>query len=468
VIIKIEVDGFKSLSDFELVLEPGLNILVGSNGSGKTNIIVFFEFLNALFSSPISEAVSKLGGAGSVFKKLEAGEYQSQISAKIYGCVRTYDNKFVIYEYEFEISLSPEKDLVYFSRQQLAVAVNRRKKEVSDVYNKKIKWDLEINSSLDTSNSDLGVAKTTITKIDLRKIQISRWSAPGGDRKKTIEFFNKEFSGPFFLQESLLRHVSRLFSLSHVLAQEVQAGDAINIDPTKAKQNEDSAAPPGIRRDGAGLTATLYALSRTGRAISAGKNSFDSRGLYWNAFQREQFRRPDFYYQRNEAMFKRITDLAKLINPEISKISVESSALDNSTQVIIWMSTKEKTIKLPFALMSDGTVKWIALITAILTHKSIFAIEEPENFLHPHMQKELLSIMRQELKSRRGDSFVIMTTHSESLLNAASADEIVVVKLAEGRTTVTRPKNIKVIAEEIRRTGFGLGYYYVSEALNND
>jgi recombinational DNA repair ATPase RecF len=45
-ITKIQVNGFKSLSGFELKLKPGLNILVGPNGSGKTNIILFFEFLS--------------------------------------------------------------------------------------------------------------------------------------------------------------------------------------------------------------------------------------------------------------------------------------------------------------------------------------------------------------------------------------------------------------------------------------
>ena len=67
---KISVDGFRSLTDFELVIDPGLNILVGPNGSGKTNIISFFEFLSAIVSNPVSEAVSILGGAGSIFRKM--------------------------------------------------------------------------------------------------------------------------------------------------------------------------------------------------------------------------------------------------------------------------------------------------------------------------------------------------------------------------------------------------------------
>jgi len=44
-ITAIKVDGFKTLSDFQLNLNPGLNILVGPNRSGKTNIVSFLSFL---------------------------------------------------------------------------------------------------------------------------------------------------------------------------------------------------------------------------------------------------------------------------------------------------------------------------------------------------------------------------------------------------------------------------------------
>ncbi|MFC1905089.1 AAA family ATPase, partial [Chloroflexota bacterium] len=58
---KIEVDGFKTLSNFVLELKPGLDILVGPNGSGKTNIISFFEFLGLLQAMSGSDTVSSAG-----------------------------------------------------------------------------------------------------------------------------------------------------------------------------------------------------------------------------------------------------------------------------------------------------------------------------------------------------------------------------------------------------------------------
>src|ERR1700730_9644760 len=99
--------------------------------------------------------------------------------------------------------------------------------------------------------------------------------------------------------------------------------------------------------------------------------------------------------------------------------------------------------------MSDGTVKWASLITAILTYETIFAIEEPENFLHPLMQREILQIMRENVEHRGGKSFVIMTTHSETLLNAANPNEVVVVSIANETTHARRPEDPARIFKEI-------------------
>jgi predicted ATPase len=122
-------------------------------------------------------------------------------------------------------------------------------------------------------------------------------------------------------------------------------------------------------------------------------------------------------------------------------------------------------IELPLSAMSDGTIKWMSMVTAVLTSRTIFAIEEPENFLHPLMLIEILKLMRENTADKF--SFVIMTTHSETLLNAASPDEIVVTSMDKGVTQCHRPKDPESLSSEIRETGFGLGHYYLVGALND-
>lgn len=58
----IEIKGYKSIKDIHLDLKP-INILIGANGSGKSNFISFFEFLNALKDIKLKEYVALRGGA---------------------------------------------------------------------------------------------------------------------------------------------------------------------------------------------------------------------------------------------------------------------------------------------------------------------------------------------------------------------------------------------------------------------
>ena len=77
-ITRIEVDGFKSLTDFSLDFQPGLNIMVGPNGAGKTNIIQFLEFLSGIASGFLDKAVNNQGGAGRIFTKIGEDQYEGQ------------------------------------------------------------------------------------------------------------------------------------------------------------------------------------------------------------------------------------------------------------------------------------------------------------------------------------------------------------------------------------------------------
>ncbi len=58
----IEIAGYKSIKHIKLDLTP-INILIGSNGSGKSNFISFFEFLFQLYGQKLEEYISLRGGA---------------------------------------------------------------------------------------------------------------------------------------------------------------------------------------------------------------------------------------------------------------------------------------------------------------------------------------------------------------------------------------------------------------------
>ena len=57
----IHIQGYKSIKDATIELKP-INILIGANGSGKSNFLSFFEFLNRLYDRRLQEYVALNGG----------------------------------------------------------------------------------------------------------------------------------------------------------------------------------------------------------------------------------------------------------------------------------------------------------------------------------------------------------------------------------------------------------------------
>lgn len=52
----IKIEGFKSINNMELELKP-INVLIGSNGSGKSNFIAFFRMVHAIFNRQLQRYV---------------------------------------------------------------------------------------------------------------------------------------------------------------------------------------------------------------------------------------------------------------------------------------------------------------------------------------------------------------------------------------------------------------------------
>jgi predicted ATPase len=63
-ITRIKIDGFKSFSDFEVELKP-FNVIVGANGSGKSNLLDALKLLRDLSNYSVAEAFSKQRGTAS-------------------------------------------------------------------------------------------------------------------------------------------------------------------------------------------------------------------------------------------------------------------------------------------------------------------------------------------------------------------------------------------------------------------
>jgi predicted ATPase len=96
----IQVTGFKSIHKLDLDLNP-LNILIGANGSGKSNFISLFKLLNEIVSGNFQIYVSQSGGADAFlyYGRKETDEITVELNAgqNAYRCswLPTADNTLI-------------------------------------------------------------------------------------------------------------------------------------------------------------------------------------------------------------------------------------------------------------------------------------------------------------------------------------------------------------------------------------
>jgi predicted ATPase len=64
----IEISGYKSIKNERIDLLP-INLLIGANGSGKSNFISFFDFLNRLYNRNLNEYIALTGGENKILHK---------------------------------------------------------------------------------------------------------------------------------------------------------------------------------------------------------------------------------------------------------------------------------------------------------------------------------------------------------------------------------------------------------------
>lgn len=62
---RVFVKGFKSIKDMELELRP-LNVLIGANGAGKSNLVSFFKMLNEMMGGRLQQYIGAVGRAHSL------------------------------------------------------------------------------------------------------------------------------------------------------------------------------------------------------------------------------------------------------------------------------------------------------------------------------------------------------------------------------------------------------------------
>ncbi|MDQ6479616.1 AAA family ATPase [Dyadobacter sp. LHD-138] len=137
-----------------------------------------------------------------------------------------------------------------------------------------------------------------------------------------------------------------------------------------------------------------------------------------------------------------LTEYLQLFVPEFEKVEIHSDNIGGTDTLLIY----EKGSKKPFNknLISDGTYNILCLLTAVYQsdEPQFLCIEEPENGLNPFVIKELVTLFRNACEEK--GHYIWLNTHSQSLVEALTPDEIILVDKVNGETKIKQTKGMNL------------------------
>ncbi len=456
------VTGFRSLRNFEINIVPGLNVITGRNGSGKTNFIEFLDFLSIFIRQGLGAAVSTLGGTNRIFSQESLRSTNPKLNISISGLatlpvgkklheVET-DNPYFRFDYNLEIKIHKPSASVYVSNESLSFF--RLKDDPNSFEEQRVLGWIEVNRRLDPEtqfiSSSYKYSPRLVSSSGRNPLQflarpyqrLREGLKPAQARQDQLE---ELLSSPDET-ESLFSDAYPFPAMSAIVAT-LSRSRAFNFLPSHMRKPNNITDSPEILPDGSGLSAALYHMNRAQFRTDMGV----------------------FGYRYPKDALEKVIGWTKLLLPELSNISANPDLNTGTYQAYLWIesNTSAGQLKLPLHAASDGTLKWLALASKLAQEPSYFTIEEPENFLHPMMQSFLVQMLRENSEDVKGSpNYIILSTHSETIINNCSPNELIIFEFKDHVTRCRRICNSDNIIAEMNRTGFGLGYYYVANAIS--
>ncbi len=323
----IKIEGYKSIKKMDLKLSP-INILIGSNGVGKSNFISFFKLVNNIYEQRLQQYSLKSG----VDNLLHYGRKNTN---EIKGYLNFGKNAY-------SFTLLPSDDFkLFISREDSILPGNSQYRE--SFYSENIK-ESQIKGSTTTRNKFLS------EHLESYKI---------------YHFHDTSSSAP-------LR--------------------------TKANTNDNRI----LKEDGGNLPAYLYYLQ-----------------------------------EKHPMNFKRIERTIQSVVPFFDRFNLSPAFLDEEKILLEWTEKEHPETYFNANHLSDGSLRYIALVTLLMQPKlpKVIIIDEPELGLHPTAINKLSGLIK---SAAAKDCQIIVSTQSVTLLNNFEAEDIITVDKEDNQSVFKR------------------------------
>lgn len=449
----INIKNFRSIGNASFAIKPGLNVLVGSNGSGKTNILSALKFVSSLLMSGAAVAMGRAGGPQRNFKR---GADKILFSVVTPYERSLYKGKVEDFQFHWDISiaLSKSNNLVQLDKELIRVTSTNGAEILR----------------MEVSRTG-GVFRSSLHLEDENKITKKMINLPGNYRSGTkksdlyslaMKEIGDRISGMRKAppDASLLPMISWLHDSVGRLIHELTSFDEYNIQPETARQATDPLPQTRMETDGRGVSEVISALE------SQQLNRLSNRRIA--PYYADPYSFPYWFYGLGHfgpsgTKKNALQEITEHFKTAISTVDEVGTEIDPSTgrRYVVFRSGD---LRFRPEEVSDGTIKWLCLLVALFVPQSrVILLEEPENFMHPWMQQKFINLAREQAKKLR--TSIIITTHSATVLNALLVDELLIVKQGPTGTEIEAAADKNDLQSMLDATNFGLGDIWVSGGI---
>lgn len=423
---KMTIRNFRSIYNADIALSP-LTVLIGPNGSGKSNFVKSLQFLSDIVKLGLQLAINRNGGYYGILPKAFTG--------------RKLREAEVGFDYVYQMigpSLSDAEDirtkfnvsheLQFFFRTTRKVKVRREEIKFENIFavlraieQKEVEGDVDQKASF-TLTQSLNEIPDFIVKPNVspkNRAQFLRWIGLSflEDRVKDSNDLRKAL-------DELWEHRQRDSDRN---SRSVASTTYSFLDPYISTILDFSRQFRGFVTFIGNISLYDLRLGELRREHAPGSSrEFSKSGDNMPSMIRR------LLLSEQADSWARIRRSLTAIAPHIT--NVKSNTLKTGKEYVEFAEAK-KSRRVESWESSDGTLRALAILVALETARpgQIVVIEEPEQNLHPWAINSLVDHMREVIETRHIQ--IILTTHSQQVLERVNADEVRIVSRNTKRGT---------------------------------
>jgi len=466
---RVYIENFKSVKRLELELSPGINVLVGPNASGKTNILEALDFLRRALIDyagriPYTPHIPKYWSGRDLIYGRDPGR------TVVLGF--TLEHYHIAGEEEHSVCRQTVDFKAYFRYSpQLDTLVPFR-------------YRVEIEPEISVIDVSLNYIRVDVRANVIEKLQKMQQSSedqfmklPFEEMLKVLEEFEFKYaakSDDRYIYEAGVRFPEPLlfFQLPSLFTECVSDhfGFVCTTDVFIPSKRQPDFVPIVSGYCGE------YSKGLTVPGFNVGGHSPTLFELPRKALERVTFvRHPDIGalteprpYQGELRLDERATNLASVllalqgvrggipegISDALAKLFPGFSVRISSHMGRVALVAEENGLELPPPNIPDGAIKLLAIMTAVELGPSILLIDEIENSMHAKM----LEYVVDRLNSLRIP--VLVATHSPTVVDLVDPGRVLIVlRDPERGTYVERIEEPGKLYEELKHLGVSLSDY---------